>query len=69
MFFPKGEERASNPPPVVNKKKIPGKNLQESPNPGTNIFGTKRGNSLINNQNFNAPRGEKYLIFKQDIQV
>ena len=52
-----------------NKKKIPGKNLQESPKPGATIFGAKRGNALINNQHFNAPRGEWDFKFKREIQV
>ena len=68
ILFPRIEERASKTPPG-NRKKIPGKNLQESPNPGETGFGAKRGNALINNQHFNAPRGERDLKFKREIQV
>ena len=57
------------PPHRGNKKKIPGKNLQEYPNPGATSFVSKRGNALINNKHFNAPRRERYLKFKQGIQV
>ena len=67
MLSPKGEDRASKPP-RGNKKKIPGNNLQGYPKPGSNRFGSKRGNALINDQHFNPPRGEQYFIFKQEIQ-
>ena len=72
MLFPRGEESTSKPsppPPGGNKKKIPGKNIQKSPKPGTTRFGAKRGNALINNHHFNTPRGELDLKFKQEIQV
>ena len=62
-MFPRGKERASKAP-WGNKKKTPGKNLQEYPKARTTIFGAKRGNSLINNQNFNAPKGKRDFKFK-----
>ena len=56
-------------PPRKNEKKMTGKNLEEYPKPGATRFGAKRGNALINNKHFNAPRGGQYLKFKREIQV
>ena len=69
LLFPREEERASNPPPLlgVTGRKVTGMNLQESPKQGKEIFGVKRGNSLVRNQHFNAPRGERYFDIKMGI--
>ena len=73
MLLPKVEDRAITPPhpphPLGEQEGIPGKNLQESPNPGATRFGTRTVIAIIGNQQFNTPRGEQHFKFKREIQV
>ena len=69
MLLPIGKERASKSPPGGEQENISGKNIQEYTKPGATIFSAKIINALINNQHFNAPRGDQDLKFKREIQV
>ena len=60
MLFPKGEERASKPP-LGEREEIPGKNLQESLNPGATIFGAKGNCNDFEISNSTRQGGSKIL--------